>query len=131
MVILRQKMRAKPGKSDELMAALAEIITPARATEGVISLDIARVLLEPDSFIATAVYEDGAALERQESRPEVHKVMAMLPESLAAPLERTIFDASLDPALVLTRRQLDLVATAPRPEEKHHAHEPHISKEPG
>src|SRR5207245_11450828 len=59
-----------------------------------------RVLLEPDSFIATAVYEDGAALERQESRPEVHKVMAMLPESLAAPLERTIFDASLDPALV-------------------------------
>jgi quinol monooxygenase YgiN len=100
MVILRQKMRAKPDKSDELMAALAEIITPARATEGVMSLDIARVLLEPDSFIATAVYEDGAALERQESRPEVHKVMAMLPESLAAPLERTIFDASLDPALV-------------------------------
>src|SRR5207244_1118023 len=100
MLILRQKMVAKPDKSDELMAALAEIITPARATEGVISLDIARVLLEPDSFIATAVYEDGAALERQESRPEVHKVVAMLPESLAAPLERTIFDASLDPALV-------------------------------
>ena len=100
MLILRQKMLAKPDKRAELMAALAEIITPARATEGVISLDIARVLLEPDSFIATAVYEDGAALERQESRPEVHKVMAMLPESLAAPLERTIFDASLDPALV-------------------------------
>src|SRR5262249_27985595 len=100
MVILRQKMRAKPDKSDELMAALAEIITPARATEGVISLDIARGLLEPDSFIATAVYEDGAALERQESRPEVHKVMAMLPDSLAAPLERTIFDASVDPRLV-------------------------------
>ena len=99
MLILRQKMLAKPAKSDELMAALAEIVTPARATEGVISLDIARVLLEPDSFIATASYEDGAALKRQESRPEVHKVMAMLPESLAAPLERTIFDASLNPAL--------------------------------
>ena len=98
MLILRQKMLAKPDKRDELMAALAEIITPARATEGVISLDIAQVLLEPDSFIATAVYEDGSALERQESRPEV--VMAMLPESLAAPLERTIFDASIDPALV-------------------------------
>jgi quinol monooxygenase YgiN len=100
MLILRQKMRAKPDKSNELMSALAEIITPARATEGVISLDIARVLLEPDSFIATAIYEDGAALERQESRPEVHKVMAMLAESLATPLERTIFDAALDPALV-------------------------------
>jgi len=100
MIILRQKMRAKPDTSDELMAALAEIITPARATEGVISLDIARDLIDSDSFVATAVYEDGAALERQESRPEVHKVMTMLPESLAAPLERTIFDASLDPALV-------------------------------
>ena len=100
MLILRQKMVAKPDKSDELMAALAEIVTPARATEGVISLDIARVLLEPDSFIATAVYQDRAALDRQESHPEVHKVTAMLAESLAAPLERTIFDASLDPALL-------------------------------
>jgi quinol monooxygenase YgiN len=100
MLILRQKMRAKPEKFDELAAALTEIIAPARATEGVISLDIARVLLEPDSFIATVVYEDGAALERQESRPEVHKVMAILPDALAAPLERTIFDASVDPALV-------------------------------
>ena len=44
MLILRQKCMPKPDKSDELMAALAEIITPARATEGVISLDIARVL---------------------------------------------------------------------------------------
>jgi quinol monooxygenase YgiN len=100
MLILRQKMQAKPDKSDELMAALAAIIAPARATEGVISLDIARVLLEPDSFIATVVYEDVAALERQESSPEVHRVVGLLAESLAAPLERTIFDASPDPALV-------------------------------
>jgi quinol monooxygenase YgiN len=96
MVILRQKMPAKPDKSEKLMAALAEIITPARATEGVISLDIARILQEPDSLITTAVYVDVASLELQESRPEVHKVMAMLPESLAAPIERTIFDASPD-----------------------------------
>ena len=96
MVILRFKIHSKPDKSDELMAALAEIITPARATEGVINFDIARVLRDPDRFIATAVYEDGAALERQESLPEVHRVMAMLPESLVTPPERTIYDASLD-----------------------------------
>jgi quinol monooxygenase YgiN len=100
MVILRFKIRSKADKSDELMAALAEIITPARATEGVINFDIARVLLEPDSFIATAVYEDGVALERQESLPQVHRVMAMLPESLVAPPERTIFEASVHPTLV-------------------------------
>ena len=100
MIILRQKMRAKPDKSNELMSALAEIIAPARATDGVISLDIARVLLEPDSFIATAVYEDGAALERQESAAEVHRAMAMFADALEAPPERTLFDASVDPTLV-------------------------------
>ena len=100
MIILRFKVRSKPDKSDELMAALAEIITPARATEGVINLDIARDLSDPHSFIATAIYDDGAALERQESIAEVHRVMAMLPESLVAPPERTIFDASRNPTLV-------------------------------
>ena len=100
MVILRFKIHSKSDKSLELMAALSEIITPARATKGVISFDIARVLLDPDSFIATAVYEDGAALQRQESLPEVDRVMTMLPESLVAPPERTIFEASIHPTLV-------------------------------
>jgi quinol monooxygenase YgiN len=100
MVILRFKIRSKSDKRDELMAALAEIITPARATEGVISFDIARTLLDSDSFIATALHADGAALERQESRPQVARVVAMLPESFVEPPERTIFDASVDQMLV-------------------------------
>jgi quinol monooxygenase YgiN len=91
MLILRQKMIAKPDKRDELGAALAEIMGPGRGVEGVISLDIANVLHEPDAFIA---------IERQESRPEVSKVAAILPDALAAPLERTFFDALPDPALV-------------------------------
>jgi quinol monooxygenase YgiN len=100
MVILRFKIRSKPDKRDELRSALAEIITPARATNGVVNFDIAGDLLDPDSFIATAIYDDGTALELQESLPEVDRVMAMLPESLVAPPERTIFDASLDLTLV-------------------------------
>jgi quinol monooxygenase YgiN len=100
VVILRFKVHSKPDESDKLMAALAEIIAPARATEGVINFDIARVLRDPDWFIATAVYENGAALERQESLPEVHRVMAMLPGSLVEPPERTIYDASFNLALV-------------------------------
>jgi quinol monooxygenase YgiN len=100
MVILRQRMRSKPDKCDDVMAALVAIVTPARATPGVISLDIARDLLEPDAFIATRIYEDGAALERQESAPDVHRAMAMFADALAAPPDRTIYDASVDPALV-------------------------------
>jgi quinol monooxygenase YgiN len=100
MVILRQKMRSKPERSEEVTAALAAIIPGARATDGVIRLDIARDLLDPDSFVATGIYDDGAALERQESAPEVHKAMAIFSEALVAPPERTIYDASVDPALV-------------------------------
>jgi quinol monooxygenase YgiN len=100
MVMRRQRMRAKRDKTDEVLAALAEIIPSARATQGVISLDIARDLLDPDAFIATGIYEDGAALERQESGPEVHRATAIFPRSLVAAPERTIYDASVDPALV-------------------------------
>jgi quinol monooxygenase YgiN len=74
MIILRFKIRSKPDKSDELMAALAEIITPARATEGVINSTSPASCSTLMRFIATAVYEDGAALERQESLPEVDRV---------------------------------------------------------
>jgi quinol monooxygenase YgiN len=100
MVILRFKVRSKPEKSDELLAVLSEIIPGARATEGVINFDIARTLDDPDSFIATVVYDDGAALEQQESAPEVHRAMAIFPDALVAPPERTIFDASISPVLV-------------------------------
>ncbi len=100
MIILHQEMRAKPENGDEVMAALASIIPGARATEGVIKLDTARDLLDPDCFIATGVYEDGAALERQESAPEVHRVMVMFADSLAAPPDRWIYDGSRDPTLV-------------------------------
>jgi quinol monooxygenase YgiN len=71
----------------------------ARATPGVISLDIARDLLDPDSFVATAVYEDSASVERQESAPEVHAAMAMFSDALASPPDRKFYDASHDPSL--------------------------------
>jgi quinol monooxygenase YgiN len=100
MVILRFKVHSKPEKSDKMIAVLAKIIPAARATEGVINFDIARTLDDPDSFIATAVYDDGAALERQESALEVHRAVAIFSDSLVGPPERTIFDASINPVLV-------------------------------
>jgi hypothetical protein len=47
MIILRQRMRSKSERTDDVLAALAAIIPGARATQGVISLDIARDLLDP------------------------------------------------------------------------------------
>ena len=43
------------------------------------------------SIIAVEVFEDEAARQRQESLPEVGKVMSLLPEILAAPPEATLF----------------------------------------
>ena len=100
MVILHQRMRCKPDKNEEVTGALAAIVPGARATQGVIHLDIARDLLDPDLFIATGIYEDAAAIERQESAAEVHAAMATFPELLAGAPERTIYDASRDPVLV-------------------------------
>jgi quinol monooxygenase YgiN len=94
MIVVRFKMRCQPGKTEQVMALLKEVITPSRALDGVISFDIARDLADPDAFIATEVFEDRAALDRQESLPEVAKVMAIFPESLAAEPEATIFHVS-------------------------------------
>jgi quinol monooxygenase YgiN len=99
MIILRQQMRSKPERSDDVLAALSAIVPGARTTPGVLSIDIARDLLDPDSFVATGIYQDGAALERQESAPEVHTAMAMFPDALAAPPDRTIYHASRNPGL--------------------------------
>ena len=100
MVILRQQMRSKPGRTDDVWAALAAIIPGARTTPGVISLDIARDLLDPDSFIATGIYEDGAALERQESAPGGPHGDGDVFGSAGSAADRTIYDASRDPSLI-------------------------------
>jgi len=94
MIVVRFKMRCQPGKTEQLMALLKEVIAPSRTLDGVMSFDIARDLADPDAFIATEVFEDRAALDRQESLPEVANVMAIFPESLAAEPEATIFQVS-------------------------------------
>ncbi len=98
MIVVRFKVQCKPEKTEQVMAAFEDVIVPSRAVDGVISFDIARDLANPDSFIAIEVFEDQAALERQESLPEVGKTLAVLQESLAAEPEATIFHvASSEP----------------------------------
>jgi quinol monooxygenase YgiN len=94
MVVVRFKVQSKPEKTDEVMAALSAVVAPSRALDGVISFDIARDLADPNAFIATEVFEDRAALERQEALPEVANAMAAFDGSLAAEPEATIFEVS-------------------------------------
>jgi quinol monooxygenase YgiN len=75
---MRFKVKVEPERADEVCAALAAVIEPSRALDGVIRLDIARDLSDPASFIATEVYENEAALERQEALPEVEAALALI-----------------------------------------------------
>jgi quinol monooxygenase YgiN len=94
MILVRFKVQCQPDKTEEVMAAFESVIAPSRAVAGVISFDIARDVADPDSFIAIEVFEDRAALERQESLPEVGRTLAVLEESLVAEPEATVFHVS-------------------------------------
>jgi quinol monooxygenase YgiN len=100
MIVIRFKVQSQAEKAQELAVAFQNVIAPSRTVPGVVSFDIARDLGDPNTFIATEVFEDAAARERQESLPEVAKVMSLLPDALAAPPEATIFHvSSSEPAM--------------------------------
>jgi quinol monooxygenase YgiN len=94
MIVVRFKVQCLQDKTADLLAAFQDVIAPSRAVDGVISFDVARDLLDPNSFIATEVFENEAARQRQESLPEVAKVLALLPDSVAAAPEATVFQVS-------------------------------------
>jgi len=94
MIVVRFKVQCQPEKTEHAMAAFQEVIAPSRAVEGVVSFDIGRDVADPDSFVAVEVFEDRAALERQESLPVVVKTIGLLEELVAAEPEATVFHVS-------------------------------------
>jgi quinol monooxygenase YgiN len=94
MVVVVFKVRSQPDRSEEVSAALRDVVVPSRALEGTISFDIGRDITDPDSFVATEVFTDQAALERQEELPEVAKALRVLETALATEPEATIFHVS-------------------------------------
>ena len=94
MIVVRFGVQCQPGKTAPLIAAFKEIIAASRPLKGVISFDIGQDLADPNAFIATEVFEDKAALERQESLAEVQKTMTLLGEVVAQSPVATIFHVS-------------------------------------
>jgi quinol monooxygenase YgiN len=95
VIVVRFKVRCQPGKTDELAAAMSDIVGAARGLPGVTHFDIARDLTNPDALIATEVFEDREAMEREEALPEVAKVIEIMQAgALAGPPEWTIFEVA-------------------------------------
>ena len=95
MIVVRFKVRCQPDKTDDVAAAMKNVVAPSRALPGVIYFDVARDVTDPNALIATEVFEDRAAMERQESQPEVATVVGLVEAgALAAPPEWTIYDVT-------------------------------------
>jgi len=94
VIVLHFKVKAAPDTAAELKAALAAVVEGARAIPGVVSFDIAEDLTDPNTFIATEVFEDQSARDRQESAAEVARVMELLPTALAAPPQMAVYEAT-------------------------------------
>jgi quinol monooxygenase YgiN len=94
MVVVRFRVQSQPDKTEQVMDALKDVVAPSRGLDGVISFDIGRDVTDPAVFIATEVFADRAALERQEELPQVAKALGVLEESLVAEPEATIFEVS-------------------------------------
>jgi quinol monooxygenase YgiN len=95
MLVVRFKVRCQPEKTDEVAAAMAAVAEASRTLPGVVHFDVARDLTDRDALIATEVFDDREAMERQETQPEVEKVVKLLQGGalIAAP-EWTIYDVS-------------------------------------
>jgi quinol monooxygenase YgiN len=94
MVVVLFKVRSQAAKTEPLIAAFKEVIAASRPLQGVVSFDIGRDLADPYSFVATEVFEDEAALDRQEALAEVQKTISLLGEIAAEPPTATIFHVS-------------------------------------
>jgi quinol monooxygenase YgiN len=94
MIVVRFKVTCKPDMIEDAMAAFKAVVAPSRMVEGVVNFDVAQDITDPNSLIATEVFVDEEALERQESLPEVQNVINLLPGFLAAEPEATIYDVS-------------------------------------
>lgn len=91
MIVVRFKLRCLPDKADEVRGLLAAVQSASQTVPGVVTFDIGRDLLDPHAFIATEIFDDRAALDRQEALPEVAAAMASFDGALVAPPEATIY----------------------------------------
>ena len=94
MIVVRFKVQCQPEMITQAITAFQSIIEPSRAVDGVISFDIGRDVVDPDAFVAVEVFEDRAALDRQESLPEVEQTIAALENLLAGEPAATIYHVS-------------------------------------
>lgn len=83
MIVGRFKVTCRPERAQEVAAAMAAVEAPSRELPGVVSFDVSRSLTDPYAFIATEVFEDRAALDRQNAQAEVARFLDVVSSGAA------------------------------------------------
>jgi quinol monooxygenase YgiN len=96
MLVIRFKVRCQPDKTAQVAQAMGRVVVASRPLPGVVSFDVGSDITDENTLIATEVFDDESARERQEALPEVATVMSLLPTALAGPPEVTILQATTD-----------------------------------
>src|SRR5947209_1137566 len=95
MIVVRFKVICEPSKTTEMANAMKAVIAPARALPGVLSFDIGRDLTDDNGLIATEVFENREATQREEQLPEVADIVTLMQSgALAGPREWTIYEVA-------------------------------------
>jgi len=93
VIVVRFSVKCQPEMTSELRSAFAAVLAPSRSLPGVVSFDVAESVDDPTMFVATEVFEDAAARDKQEALPEVGAVMALLEGgALAAPPNIAVYE---------------------------------------
>lgn len=95
MIIGRFKVRCRPERAEEMAARIALVEAPSRALPGVVHFDVARSLTDPDEFVVIEVFEDRAALDRQDAQAEVAAVLDLVSDgALVGDYEWTVWEGT-------------------------------------
>jgi quinol monooxygenase YgiN len=78
MIVARVKVQCLSDKTEEMLQAMRAVVGPSRALPGVIHFDVARDVIDANALIALEVFEDRAALTRQNAQPEVAAVIKLI-----------------------------------------------------
>jgi quinol monooxygenase YgiN len=74
---------------------MGDVVGPSRRMAGIVHFDVARDVVDPTCLLAVEVFEDRAALDRQEQLPEVAQAMELFGSgALVADPEYTIYEVS-------------------------------------
>ena len=94
MIVVIVKAKCLPGKAEDLLAAASAVVHASRAVDGVVDFHIGLDVVDPNVYIATEVYRDRAALDRQEALPAVSQVISLFEVALAEAPVTTVYEVS-------------------------------------